>query len=72
MVPRPWAHPEVKWFIEKAEDMVPFLLQIAALPAECMPEMATAMNGDGEMEMEEDDEYSLTWKTWSARRSWSR
>ena len=30
--------------------MVPFLLQIAALPAECMPEMATAMNGDGEME----------------------
>ena len=45
-----WIGREVKRFIEKAEDMVPFLLQIAALPAECMPEMATAMNGDGEME----------------------
>ena len=55
-----WIGREVKRFIEKAEDMVPFLLQIAALPAECMQEMAATINDNGEMEMEEDEEYSPT------------
>ena len=55
-----WIGREVKRFIEKAEVMVPFLLQIAAAPAECIEEMAATLNGDGEMEMDDDDEYAPT------------
>ena len=55
-----WIGREVKRFIEKAEHMVPFLLQIAAAPADCIPDMAAMTNEDGEMEMDDDDEYSPT------------
>ena len=51
-----WIGREVKRFIEQAESMLPFLLQIAALPAEIMGEM----EDDDEMEMDDDDEYSPT------------
>ena len=53
-----WIGREVKRFIEKAEEMVPFLLQIASAPAECIPGMAAVLNGEDEMEMEEDDAYA--------------
>jgi hypothetical protein len=55
-----WIGREVKRFIEQAENMLPFLLQIAALPAEMMADMAAATNSDDEMEMDDDDEYSPT------------
>ena len=56
-----WIGREVKRFIEKAEDMVPFLLQIAALPAE-----SHAGDGDG---IERQRRDGVRWRrTTSTRR----
>jgi len=53
-----WIGREVKRFIEEAHLHLPFLLQLAAAPADCVPEMAAMANADGEQEMEYDDEYA--------------
>ena len=53
-----WIGREVKRFIKEAHLHLPFLLQLAAAPADCVPEMAAMANTDGEQEMEYDDEYT--------------
>ena len=53
-----WIGREVKRFIEESHLHLPFLLQLAAAPADCVPEMAAMANAEGEQEMEHDDEYA--------------
>ena len=55
-----WIGREVKRFLQKAADHLPFLLRLAAAPADCVPEMSACANADGEQTMEEDDEYAVT------------
>ena len=55
-----WIGREVKRFIKEAHLHLPFILQIAAAPAEVVAEMAACANADGEQEMEDDDEYAPT------------
>ena len=55
-----WIGREVKRFIAEAHLHLPFLLQIAAAPADCVPEMAAFANETGEQEMEFDPEYAPT------------
>ena len=55
-----WIGREVKRFIEESHKHLPFLLQLAAAPADCVTEMAAFANEDGEQEMDDDDEYSPT------------
>jgi hypothetical protein len=55
-----WIGREVKRFLHEAHRLLPFLLQIAAAPAECVPGMAAFANADGEQEMDDDDEYAPT------------
>jgi hypothetical protein len=55
-----WIGREVKRFIKEAHLHVPFLLQLAAAPADCVPEMAAFAGADGAQAMELDDEYAPT------------
>ena len=55
-----WIGREVKRFMEEAHLHLPFLLRLAASPADCIPEMAEMANDDGDQEMELDDEYAPT------------
>ena len=55
-----WIGREVKRFIAEAHLHLPFLLQIAAAPADCCAEMAECANDEGEQEMEYDPEYAPT------------
>ena len=55
-----WIGREVKRFLNEAHLHLPFLLQIAAAPADVCAEMAATANVDGEMEMAFDDEYAPT------------
>ena len=55
-----WIGREVKKFLDEAGKHVPFLLQVAASPADVCEEMAEFANTDGEQMMEEDDEYAPT------------
>ena len=55
-----WIGREVKRFIADAHRHLPFLLQVASAPIDCIPEMQACVNESGEEEMELDDEYSPT------------
>ena len=55
-----WIGREVKRFIDEGHMHLPFLLQLAAAPADCCPEMEACANADGEQEMDDDDEYAPT------------
>ena len=55
-----WIGREVKRFITQADKHLPFLLQVAAAPIECIPEMAAFINDAGQEEMEHDEEYAPT------------
>jgi hypothetical protein len=55
-----WIGREVKRFLDEAEKHVPFLLQIAAAPADVCDAIAKHANSKGEQVMEEDDEYEVT------------
>lgn len=55
-----WIGREVKRFFAEAHIHVPFLLQLAAAPADCVPEMAAFAGVDGAQAMERDDEYEPT------------
>ena len=55
-----WIGREVKRFVAEAHLHVPFLLQLAAAPADCVPEMAAFAGVDGAQAMELDDEYAPT------------
>lgn len=55
-----WIGREAKRFIAEAHLHVPFLLQLAAAPADCVPEMAAFAGVDGAQAMELDDEYAPT------------
>ena len=55
-----WIGREVKRFIDEAHLHLPFLLQVAAAPADCIPEMEQFTNDDGDQEMDLDDEYAPT------------
>ena len=55
-----WIGREVKRFLSTAHIHIPFLLQIAAAPADCVPEMADLANDAGEQQMEFDPEYAPT------------
>ena len=55
-----WIGREVKRFISQAHIHIPFLLQLAAAPADCVPEMADLANDSGEQAMEFDSEYAPT------------
>jgi hypothetical protein len=55
-----WIGREVKRFLDEAHVHLPFLLQIAAAPADCIPDIAECTNADGEQEMEYDPEYAPT------------
>jgi hypothetical protein len=55
-----WIGREVKRFLAQADRHVPFLLQLAAAPADCIPEMADLANENGEQEMEYDEDYDPT------------
>ena len=55
-----WIGREVKKFLADAPLHLPFLLHIAAAPADCIAEMAACANDAGEQEMDDDDEYTPT------------
>ena len=55
-----WIGREVKRFLSEAHKHLPFLLQVAAAPADCIPEMVDIQNAAGEEVMEDDDEYEPT------------
>ena len=55
-----WIGREVKRFIAEADKHIPFLLQVAASPIECIPETSAFVNAAGQEEMEYDEEYSPT------------
>ena len=55
-----WIGREVKRFLDEADKHLPFLLQIAAAPADCVAEMAACANLDGEQEMDYDPDYAPT------------
>ena len=55
-----WIGREVKRFVAEAHKHVPFLLQLAAAPADCVPEMAAFAGVDGAQAMELDDDYAPT------------
>ena len=55
-----WIGREVKRFLAEAHLHLPFLLQIAAAPADVCAEMAACANIDGEQEMDFDSEYAPT------------
>ena len=55
-----WIGREVKRFIAEGHKHLPFLLQLVAVPADCIPEMAEFANDDDEQEMDDDDEYAPT------------
>ena len=72
-----WIGREVKRFLDEAHVHLPFLLQIAAAPADCIPDIAECTNADGEQEMEYDPEYAPTaettfWRSSAKRRSRGR
>ena len=52
-----WIGREVKRFLEEAHIHLPFLLQLAAAPADVCEEMAACENEEGEQTMEYDEEY---------------
>ena len=58
-----WIGREVKRFLAEAHIHVPFLLRVAAAPAEMTPDMAAMANDKGELELEEDDELNLGQRT---------
>eukprot|EP00966_Prymnesium_polylepis_P153191 3538708-Prymnesium_polylepis.1 len=55
-----WIGREVKRFLEEADKHVPFLLKIAAAPADVCDALAKHANHKGEQLMEDDDEYMVT------------
>ena len=55
-----WIGREVKRFIDEAHLHLPFLLQIAAAPADCVAAMAACANAEGEQQMEYDPDYAPT------------
>ena len=55
-----WIGREVKRFIANAHLHLPFLLQVAAAPIDCIPELAACVDAQGEEEMDEDVEYAPT------------
>jgi hypothetical protein len=55
-----WIGREVKRFLSQADQHIPFLLKVAAAPADCIPDMADLANEDNEQEMEHDEEYAPT------------
>ena len=55
-----WIGREVKRFLDEADLHLPFLLRVASAPVDCIPEMAESRNADGEMELDDDDEYTPT------------
>ena len=55
-----WIGREVKRFIEEGRIHIPFLLQIAAAPADCCTETAEFTNDNGELELDDDDEFDPT------------
>jgi len=54
-----WIGREVKRFLAEAQIHVPFLLRVAAAPADMTPDMASMTNQQGELELEEDDELNM-------------
>lgn len=54
-----WIGREVKRFIKEADIHLPFLLRIAAAPADMDADMANMVNQAGELELEEDDELNV-------------
>ena len=55
-----WIGREVKAFLQEAHLHLPFLLHVAAAPPDLTAEMAASLNVEGEMEMDDDDEYTPT------------
>ena len=55
-----WIGREVKRFLAEADVHLPFLLRIAAAPADCIPDIADCANTAGEQQMEYDPEYAPT------------
>ena len=52
-----WIGREVKRFLEEAHLHLPFLLQLAAAPADIVDELGECVNEDGEQTMDSDSEY---------------
>ena len=55
-----WIGREVKRFLHEADKHLPFLLQIAAAPADVSADMAQHANAAGHQVMDHDDEYEPT------------
>ena len=55
-----WIGREVKRFLDEAATHVPFLLNVAAAPADVCEEAAKNANSAGQQVMDEDDEYAPT------------
>ena len=61
-----WIGREVKRFLEEAHVHLPFMLQIAAAPADVVDEVGECVNGDGEQTMDYDSEYEPDEETLAA------
>ena len=55
-----WIRREVKKFLVEAHIHLPFLLRLASAPPDIIPEFAASLNVEGEMSMDDDDEYAPT------------
>uniref|UniRef100_A0A7S0L6P5 Uncharacterized protein n=1 Tax=Coccolithus braarudii TaxID=221442 RepID=A0A7S0L6P5_9EUKA len=64
-----WIGREVKRFLEEAHVHLPFLLKLAAAPADVVEEIGECVNADGEQTMDSDSEYEPDEETLAAEES---
>ena len=64
-----WIGREVKRFLEEAHVHLPFLLRLAAAPADVVEEIGECVNADGEQTMDSDSEYEPDEETLAAEES---